>query len=463
MSLGCFTVVLLSVRSFLGTLTENLFAALAPRQGRPIGGFSGYSGLGSSDMARVRPLFLACVLLSPGAVASAQIIGTITISGAQKGIATDTITVNGSEQSMAINLQATNPPSGCDVVIVIPPYTAECYDAGGGQVVINEIQVSNGQQVSNWGQSYVYGPGSTATSIAASLVSAINSSSGMPYTATQSGSQVNLTATEPYPPNYVYPVSGGGGCAGAFSPCSFSLSVGSTAIGYDSGTISATINGTTLSTPYYPGLDPSTIAGALAGVINQTFSGTLSATSSGSSIQLTAANSSSWNITGSVTSNASANFPVPSYSIAYQSAVVPTITRTSLLFSRVSVNSGTPVVVTAIVVPVVAGGQPSGVVSFYDNGTSLGSATVSGGQASFSTSSLAAGAHSITAQYSGDGITSRPLSALGLDLSWSTRTLLPYCQPITILVRWPATVPRATTAMAYQRPAPNCLTRKEWQ
>lgn len=45
---------------------------------------------------------------------------------------------------------------------------------------------------------------------------------------------------------------------------------------------------------------------------------------------------------------------------------------------------------------------PTGTVTFLDGATSLGSATLTGGVATFNTSNLAVGAHSITAQYSGD-------------------------------------------------------------
>jgi len=40
-------------------------------------------------------------------------------------------------------------------------------------------------------------------------------------------------------------------------------------------------------------------------------------------------------------------------------------------------------------------------VTFYDGSTSIGTATLSGGTASFSTSSLTAGSHNITAVYGG--------------------------------------------------------------
>jgi sugar lactone lactonase YvrE len=71
---------------------------------------------------------------------------------------------------------------------------------------------------------------------------------------------------------------------------------------------------------------------------------------------------------------------------------------------------GQAVIFTAHVVPSAATGS----VSFYDGSTLLGTGTLSGGVASFSTSSLARGTHSIKAVYSGDanvnGATSAVLS-----------------------------------------------------
>jgi hypothetical protein len=71
---------------------------------------------------------------------------------------------------------------------------------------------------------------------------------------------------------------------------------------------------------------------------------------------------------------------------------------------------GQAVIFTAHVAPSAATGS----VSFYDGSTLLGTGTLSGGVASFSTSSLARGTHSIKAVYSGDanvnGATSTILS-----------------------------------------------------
>jgi len=59
-------------------------------------------------------------------------------------------------------------------------------------------------------------------------------------------------------------------------------------------------------------------------------------------------------------------------------------------------------------------GTVTGTVSFYDGTTLLKTASVSGGAAKFATSTLAAGAHSITATYNGstsfDSSSSAPLT-----------------------------------------------------
>jgi hypothetical protein len=58
-------------------------------------------------------------------------------------------------------------------------------------------------------------------------------------------------------------------------------------------------------------------------------------------------------------------------------------------------------------------GSPTGTVTFYDSGTSIGTGSVSGGHASLSIHTLSVGSHTITAAYGGDtnfnGSTSSPL------------------------------------------------------
>ena len=79
--------------------------------------------------------------------------------------------------------------------------------------------------------------------------------------------------------------------------------------------------------------------------------------------------------------------------------VGPFATTTTLASSLNPAGVGVAVVLTATV----AGGTPSGSVAFYDGATLLNSGTLNGGyQATFTTSGLPAGTHSLTAQYLGN-------------------------------------------------------------
>lgn len=75
-----------------------------------------------------------------------------------------------------------------------------------------------------------------------------------------------------------------------------------------------------------------------------------------------------------------------------------TTTTTALVASNTTPTYGASVTFTATVAPTAA----SGSVSFYDSSTLLGTSNLSSGVATFSTSALAVGAHSVTAVYSGD-------------------------------------------------------------
>jgi hypothetical protein len=87
---------------------------------------------------------------------------------------------------------------------------------------------------------------------------------------------------------------------------------------------------------------------------------------------------------------------------------------------------GQPLTLTVIVTPVVpATGTPTGTVNFLDGTTALGSGTLSGGQATFTTSSLTTGSHSITANYAGDtNFVTSTSSILSLAVKLATTTAL---------------------------------------
>lgn len=77
-------------------------------------------------------------------------------------------------------------------------------------------------------------------------------------------------------------------------------------------------------------------------------------------------------------------------------------TTTSVSASASSITEGSPVTLTATVKQSSGTTAPTGTVTFYDGGTSLGSASLSGGSATLTTSALSAGTNSISASYSGN-------------------------------------------------------------
>ncbi len=84
-------------------------------------------------------------------------------------------------------------------------------------------------------------------------------------------------------------------------------------------------------------------------------------------------------------------------------AATKAATTTAVMSSVNPSTSGQSVIFTATVTSATAG-TPAGTATFFDGNTALGAAVTLNGQASatFTTSSLSTGAHSITAQYSGD-------------------------------------------------------------
>jgi len=77
-------------------------------------------------------------------------------------------------------------------------------------------------------------------------------------------------------------------------------------------------------------------------------------------------------------------------------------TSTMVTSSNLNSTQGQSVTFTATVTSNTSTGNPTGTVIFLDSATQIGSANLSGGMAKFSTSSLAVGTHTITAQYNGD-------------------------------------------------------------
>ena len=158
---------------------------------------------------------------------------------------------------------------------------------------------------------------------------------------------------------------------------------------------SQTISFTPPASPVTYGVSPITLAVSAGSSGNAvTFTVTGPATLSGNTLTITGAG------TVRVTANQAGN---ANYTAA--TSVTQTIVITQASASVSLVASANPVLVTNAVTFTAtvasAAGTPTGSVSFFDGTTLLGTVVLSSGVASYTTSSLAAATHSITAVYSG--------------------------------------------------------------
>ncbi len=84
------------------------------------------------------------------------------------------------------------------------------------------------------------------------------------------------------------------------------------------------------------------------------------------------------------------------------SAPAKAATTTSLSASATQLTAGQNLTFSAAVAPKSGTGTPTGMISFLDGPTQIGSATLTSGAASFTTANLAVGDHTLSASYSGD-------------------------------------------------------------
>jgi uncharacterized repeat protein (TIGR01451 family) len=110
-------------------------------------------------------------------------------------------------------------------------------------------------------------------------------------------------------------------------------------------------------------------------------------------------------VTNTATVTSTTSDPSPANNAATVSSTVVTAgaTNTTLTSSVNPSTFGQSVTFTATVAKSGGSGTPTGTVTFKDGATTLGTVPLSGATASFTTSSLAVGNHSITATYNGDG------------------------------------------------------------
>jgi hypothetical protein len=120
--------------------------------------------------------------------------------------------------------------------------------------------------------------------------------------------------------------------------------------------------------------------------------------------------------------DASGSFGSSTGTLAGQKVVADT--STGLSASASATAYGQPVTFTAVVTNLDKGNPVTGSVTFFDGTRALGSAVVSGGQAVFTTSTLAVGAaHSVTATYNGSSVLAKSTSAaVGVTVSQAGTT-----------------------------------------
>jgi hypothetical protein len=133
----------------------------------------------------------------------------------------------------------------------------------------------------------------------------------------------------------------------------------------------------------------------------------------------------------------------PNSSKALTQTVNPATTATSLTSSANPSAFGQAVTFSTIVSVVAPGaGIPSGIVTFRDGATTLGTMPLTAGTASFTTSSLAVGSHSITASYASNGNFSASASAALAQAvnKASTSTSISSISPNPVVAGQPVTV-----------------------
>ena len=163
------------------------------------------------------------------------------------------------------------------------------------------------------------------------------------------------------------------------------------------------VTGVTPATGPAKGGTPVTLTGTdLFGATGVSFGGAAGAITTESATQITVISpAGTGTVDVTVTTRAGTSQPAATAQFAYtQTATTTTTTVTSSLNPSLA---GHQVSLTATVRPAPGTGTPTGTVTFYDDGTQLGSAPLdSSGTATITTSALEAGIHKITASYGGD-------------------------------------------------------------
>jgi RHS repeat-associated protein len=234
-------------------------------------------------------------IASSGSVAISGSLQSKQVQTAPGTQSTASVTIGGAELSK-LDPDCPNPRVAC------------IFNVGTISIIVNGVSATAN-----------YGQGSTTSSVASSLTSAINSSSGYPVSATVSGASITLTSkTTGVSTNYSLSSSSTWD-SDNFGAAGFLVNfLGKTAMSggqdaqyrtvYDSGSISLTVNGHANSTNWGQGSTAGTIASNLAAAINGDGGASISASASGNSL-----------ILQSKTTGASTNWPL-TLGVSYDTA-----------------------------------------------------------------------------------------------------------------------------------------------
>jgi hypothetical protein len=326
-------------------------------------------------------------------------IGTATLNGAgQAVLTTATLTAAGSPHTITAAYSGDStfsPSAGTTVQLVTPGTTTESLVTSQSPSVFGQ-PVTFTATVSPNAPSVVTPTGSVtfmdgATTIATVTLNSAGQATLSTSTLSVSGSSHTITATYldssgNYAPSTatvtqsVSPASTSTAITSSQNPSSFGQPV----------TFTATVTANPPSGATPAGSVTFTIDGSTVGTVALSASGTATFTTSTLSIS-----GSPHTIVATYLGNS--NF---AGSLATTSQTVVQGTTTTITSSKNPSNVGDPVTFTATVTG--SGGTPTGTVTFKDGATTLATVPLSGATATFATSSLTAGSHSITATYSGD-------------------------------------------------------------
>jgi hypothetical protein len=140
----------------------------------------------------------------------------------------------------------------------------------------------------------------------------------------------------------------------------------------------------------------------------------------------------SHNITANYGGNASYAASTSSVLTQVVNAAPPSTTTTTITSSNNPSTTGQSVTFTATVTT--ATGTPTGTVTFFDGATNIGTGTLSGNKATFTTSALTTGSHNITATYNGNATHATSTSSVLVQVvnaAGSVKRLHIYPNPVT--------------------------------